>query len=178
MSKLILTFPTWAIAVCCLQSLYGCGPLRNLEKNRASSREVSVRHMHLDQETSSQNQAASLHLFRNTDSLNAQYSIRIWPKGTFSYDVVQGFKGEAEKIEIRGRDIQRKTRESLNYKASSKDQRSRTSLDVKQQRSLTTKQQRLKKAVSWKTVLGYLLVAFCLGAGFLLFRGIRKWRLG
>lgn len=154
-----------------------CSPLRNLKKNRVSRETVSDSSLHMHQVEKSQEQATSLHMMRGRDSLDARFRIQIWPKGSFSYDPLSGFQGEAAKIEILGRELQRSSLESTEYGSSSKAQQAHARLDVDQHHRALDKAHTLQRAVSWKTVLGYLLVAFCLLAAFLLFRGIRNWRL-
>ena len=153
-----------------------CSPLRNLEKNRLSSKTVSDSSLHADLMVNSEEKENSLYRVRSQDSLDEAYRIQIWPKGAFSYDPLHGFSGEAEKIQVHGRQMARRIRESADYRNSSRNAQVNTSLDVEQHSRFIEKQHSLKKAVSWKTVLGYLLVVFCLIASFLLFRGIRNKR--
>lgn len=155
-----------------------CSPLRNLEKNRSSSRSASDGSIHVDQVSVSKAQDASLRLVSSSDSLDTQYSIQIWPKGTFSFDPVKGYRGEAEKMEILGRHRQRKTSESTALTTRNEDQIYGSRLDVKQHREQNQADRTVKKAVSWKIVLGYLLMAFFLVAIFLFFPGVRRRRLG
>ena len=153
-----------------------CSPLRNLEKNRLGLKAVSDSSLRAVEFTKTQEKASSLHLVQDRDSLDAAYHIEIWPDGAFSYDPVAGFKGEAAKIEILGRQTRRSSLELAHYRESSKDQQLKRSLDVEQHSQVVEKEQSKQKAVSWKTLLGYFLIAFCLLAAFLLYRGIRSRR--
>lgn len=149
-----------------------CSPLRNLEKRRLSSRAISDSSMHLDQRLERKEKSASLRLVQHKDSLDRAYSIQIWPKGPFSYNLKKGFSGEAEKMEIRGHQLKQSNMSIAEYAEASKDQEAQNRVDVKQHHVQKQDQQDVKKSVSWKTVLGYGLVAFCLAAAFLLFRRI------
>jgi hypothetical protein len=43
-----------------------------------------------------------------TDSSHSDFTLTLWPKGKFTFSVAKGFEGEAEKIMIKGKQINQK----------------------------------------------------------------------
>ncbi len=82
--------------------LPGCGSLRDLGKDKEiirTSSDSSVAYTGLTKQHSRRMMEATV---MSRDSMEADYTFEVWPKGKFSYSPEMGFEGEALKVTIRG----------------------------------------------------------------------------
>jgi hypothetical protein len=154
--------------------LPACGGMRNVERKQESMRlsrdsSVHLQHMEIQAEQKVENMVTL-----RRDSMNNNYSVQIWPKGKFSYSAEHGFEGTAEKILITG-EVKRGKRSLITKTVTAnKDQLTKTSVDLQGHSNLVKESALLNKHVSWKTVLGYVLVGACFIALLLFLRLVRK----
>lgn len=94
------------------------------------------------------------------DSIGNSYEIRIWPKGAFSFDVVEGFRGEAAMLSVKGnlgKVANLYTRENTDVKKVTRlNQQLKTRAAVKEKQVTTSRQPNLIMAI-------ILLVGLALG---------------
>jgi hypothetical protein len=169
LSSVRLTIVTGLISI-----LPACGGMRNLERNQESTLATADSIARLEQVKIFKQDKSLETLTVKSDSLNSSYTIEIWPKGKFSYNAEQGFEGTADKILIVGTVKQGKQSLSTQSINEHTGKLGKTSMVIDKRTSVIKKNAALKKLVSWKTVLGYALIAFCLIASLLTFSLMRK----
>lgn len=154
--------------------LSACGGMRNVERNGTGlhAKTDSTAHLEFDQALKQEKSLEQLTLM--TDSMNSSYSVEIWPTGPFRYNAAKGFEGTAEKIRIKGTWKQGQQVLGKSNLKEIKDAHVSTRLDTEEHTNIVVKNSAVKKVVSWKTVLGYVLIAFSLIVALLIFRSIRK----
>lgn len=142
--------------------LSACGGIRNVEKHGEHTKSSSDSSLSVLQVQVQQKAKALEQLTVKTDSTKRSYIIQIWPKGKFSYSAEHGFEGMADKILISGKFKQAQQLLSTNSLKESQSQFAEQRFELEKHSDLEKKKTAINKAVSWKTVLGYALIAFCL----------------
>ncbi|MDB5021645.1 MAG: hypothetical protein JWQ28_2772 [Pedobacter sp.] len=154
--------------------LPACGGLRNVERLQKSSEISTDSTIRTEQVAIVKQQKTVDLLLVKGDSLNSNYKVQIWPKGKFSYNAERGFEGTADRISITGDVKQRNQSIKLSRFTEGRDQLLEQSTDIQKTTNVVQKSAVLKKQISWKTILGYFLIAFCLIIVILIFRVIRR----
>lgn len=125
------------IIIICFLLCLGCG---SLHKNKFLSKSEAKHQLSKsDKETTSSNKYITI-----KDSSDSKLAFIIWPKGEFVYNSINGFKGEAFKLEVRAK--HRQVVQS-NEQTSAKSERS-AKFKVQQQNVAKLKE----KAVVWKNL--------------------------
>lgn len=146
-----------------LLAAVGCG-MRKVERERQELLLTEGRSLFSDSLNLQQRSMASQYRLQQSDSSFADYTLHIWPKGQFSMDSHQGFKGEAEKILLRGRNMAllKSTLEAAVQETHQDVQQHRQEAHELQQSSMETLA--VKKNPAWKWALVLLAAAIALDA--------------
>ena len=83
----------------------GCGMMRKVERERSEGSQTTLRSGYTDSLNIQQRHTAGRLKLQQSDSSVTAYVLEIWPKGQFSIRKGEGFVGEAEKVQLRGRDL-------------------------------------------------------------------------
>ncbi|HEY1062179.1 MAG TPA: hypothetical protein VGE44_10870 [Daejeonella sp.] len=109
-----------------------------------------------------------------TDSADVLYTISIIPKDTFSFSVQQGFRGKAQKIEVRGLHRRVKSRSDstvVQFEQQSgrdyEEQKQSERSELLKTRSLVTER--------WSVILVFIVLAGIILIGWGLRSGVMKW---
>ena len=102
------------------------------------------------------------------DSSHHDFTMVLWPKGKFTFSLINGFEGEAEKIFIRGKQTQQKL---LNMKHEKRQDSAAFKVNYSNQKQSSNSVQKNKINVgyNWGWVL-VLLVIFVLIWGYMRFK--------
>lgn len=140
-------------------------PCCNLLKNTRSTVEndshfyKSEADLKLQEEQDLLNKSGSVMLGSVTDSSN--FEVQVWPKGQFTWSEESGFKGEAEKILIKGNAKSRAEKMSSSS-SETHDQRKMETLHHTQSKERLAQRTKVKtSSLSWKGML-LLISAFVL----------------
>jgi hypothetical protein len=79
--------------------------MRKVERERSEGSQSTFRSGHTDSLNIQQRHTTGSFQLQQSDSSVAGYVLEIWPKGQFSIRKGEGFIGEAEKVQIRGRNL-------------------------------------------------------------------------
>jgi hypothetical protein len=83
----------------------GCGMMRKVERERNEGSQNTLRSGYTDSLNIQQRHTEGRFKLQQSDSSVAAYVLEIWPKGQFSIRKGEGFVGEAEKVQLRGRNL-------------------------------------------------------------------------
>jgi hypothetical protein len=154
--------------------LSACSGMRNVEKNLQTSTFSSDSSVFIKQVESLRQEKRVRHFTLVSDSVNNNYRVDIWPKGKFSYNAERGFEGTAEKILISGNLRQAKHALTRINSTEKTDLRFKNNLETQKKTIEVKKATSLKTNVSWKTILGFVLVFCCLIASVIFYRLLKK----
>ena len=80
-----------------------CGMIQNTAKTTDKSTEQFSSTADLSRSSLTEQKVESQSLTFFTDSTNQNYTVQLWPKGSFKYSALTGFEGEANKVLISGK---------------------------------------------------------------------------
>jgi len=97
------------------------------------------------------------------DSSHNDFTILIWPKGTFKFSAAQGFEGEAEKLVMRGKHTQQQTLSITNEIKKDSAALSANYIRTKNS-SQTLKKDKVSMGYSWSWIIGILILGIAVWA--------------
>jgi len=105
----------------------------------------------------------------HNDSVSADYTMRLWPRGTASFSPTGGFSGQFDSIQVVGR--QRKLQSSAKLRVNVEELKQKATIDLQQKEQIKSRNKRVEKAKSPQKLLVIFLVVFVFLAIFITTRG-------
>jgi hypothetical protein len=148
----------------CMILIMNCNLFKNTATELQSSHELSTADTQVKFTEQKDWLSRSASMAYHHDSANLDYSIRIWPKGVFSFSGEKGFTGEAEQVLVTGNSKTGSVSSDLRTSSQRDKGKIQQQLSTKKKDVADQKIKIKKSAPSWKWItagLAFLGVICC-----------------
>jgi len=138
-------------------SCNSCGLMKHTATTSDSSDQLSTVDTELQMSESRNWSEKSAQLYLKKDTGNLEYTVQIWPRGSFSFSHKDGFTGEAYQVTLKGTDRSSSLSAAENFAQVSDRGRVENSFSTNKKNISKTQVKVEKSALSWKWVLAAII---------------------